>query len=105
MYFKYGFRYVQDWSGQHFVQDVCRQFLPCTSFSSDPTRSQASHHLTRTLTYWGGSRSAGADTRLHRFVWVAFFQQQKIRAAERPALTDKTQILHEGLRRPVLHVG
>ena len=32
-----GFGYVQDWSAQNFVQDVCGQFQPCTSGQTNPT--------------------------------------------------------------------
>ena len=63
-----GSRYVQERPAINFVQDVCRQFQPCTSAQTNPTPG-----LTRTLTLTrtlGGSRSAGAVTRLrHVFCW------------------------------------
>ena len=57
-----GFGYVQDWSAQNFVQDVCGQFQPCTSAQTNPT-PDLSLTLTLTLTpkptLWGARGRQG----------------------------------------------
>ena len=50
----------------------------------------------------GGSRSAGAVTRLRRVFWWRF--SNKLRAAEIPGLTNNTRILHSFLCRMQPHI-
>ena len=90
-----GFGYVQDWSAQNFVQDVCGQFLPCTSAQTNPTPG-----LTQTL--WGARGRQGQPRGSSACFGCVF--PTNLRAAEKPASTDKTRILHKVLRPIVLHM-
>ena len=54
---------------------------------------------------FGGSRSARSSHAAPPGVLVAFCRKQKRPAAERPALTNKTRILHKVLCRTLLHTS
>ena len=100
--------YVQDWLAQNFVQDLCGQFHPCTSAQTNPTPDLTlTPTLILTLTpsqnRLGGSRSAGAVTRLRRVFWWCFSQNPG--RPKRPASANKTSILHKVFGMMLLQLG
>ena len=97
-----GSRYEQERPAQNFMQSVCRQFQPCKSAQTSPTPD-----LTQTPTLapkpLGGSRSAGAVTRIRRVFEV--FPQKKPGGRETPpAMTNTIRTLDKKLCRPLLHI-
>ena len=89
-----GSRYVQMHPAPIFVQEVCRQFQPCTWTQTNPTPG-LTLTLTLTLTIWG-ARGRQAQTRGSAAYFGGDFPRKR-RAAERPALTNKTRILPKNL--------
>ena len=91
---------VQERPAHNVVQGVCRPFQPCTSAQ---TNSTAGLTLTRSPTFWGARGQQGQSRGPARCLSGVSPKQR--RAAEGPALTNKTRTLHEVLCRPPLYIG
>ena len=102
--YTFSVRYVQLHLAQHFVQDVCRQFQPCTRIQTNPTPGLTltltqTPSLTQTL--WGARGRQGLSRGSAACFGGVF--SKKRRATERPALANKTRIPHSVWCRMQLH--
>ena len=79
-----GFRYVQDWSIQKLLQDVCGLFQACTSAQTNQIPDLTP---TRTPTLWGARVRQGPSHGSAAYFGGVFYKKNSW-AAKRPASKD-----------------